>query len=140
MRQTHQLVPPPGAYAVGSVPAYGTIFQSSSRGAATYNSDPMFNPGWPGVKLTVDVSVHNSGTVTVKIQTKDNVSGQWIDLAGATTAALSGSNQTVTLTIYPGLAETANVDVSTVLPQQWRVVATVASAAVTFSVGGEYLG
>jgi hypothetical protein len=118
----------------------GIIFPSLSRAAATYNSNEYFNADARGLRIYVDITVNAGGTGTViaKIQTKDPVSGNWLDQAGAVTASLS-SVATTSLTIYPGVTETANVDVAESLGTQWRVSVTVGTQAVTFSIGGEYL-
>jgi hypothetical protein len=42
--------------------------------------------------------------------------------------------------VYPGVTETANQDIADPLGVLWRVSATTATAAVTFGIGGEYLG
>lgn len=116
----------------------GLIFESSQRTAATYNSDEFINHQAAGVTIFTDVTAA-TGTVTVKLQIKDPVSGAWIDLAGATSPAI-GSVQTDYFTVYPSIAETANETISDRLPLNWRVVATVATNPVTFSVSGVYLG
>ena len=110
------------------------IFESASRSAATHNSAAFTAQGFVGAKIFVDVSVHNGGTVTVKLQAMDQISGNWVDITGATTAALSGSNQTVVLNVHPALTASANVAVSQLMGNTCRAVATVATAAVTFSV------
>lgn len=115
------------------------ILESTSRAAGTHNSAAITAAGYTGARLFVDISVHNGGTVTPKLQTFDQISGNWVDIPGASFAALSGSNQTKQLTIYPGVAETANEAVSDVLGDTLRVSATVATAAVTFSVGIDLL-
>ena len=73
------------------------------------------------------------------MQVLDPVSGTWIDLAGAAFPAQTGTGAAM-LTIYPGIAETANVSVSDVLPRNWRVVATMSgTTSMTFSIGACYL-
>lgn len=127
------------ANAGASLQKDGIIFASASRTAAAYTSDEMHNPNCKGVRLYVDITdVGAAGTLTVKIQTKDPATGTWVDLAGAVTTALAAV-ATTTLLVYPGITETNNVDVSSHLGSAWRVVATVASNAVVFSIGGDYL-
>jgi hypothetical protein len=111
------------------------IFPSASRDVATHNSAAITATGYTGCRVFIDITVHNGGTVTPKVQTLDQVSGQWVDIPGAAFAALSGSNQTKQLTIRPGVAETVNESVSDVLGNTIRVVAPVSVAAVTFSMG-----
>ena len=117
----------------------GVVFSVASRAAAAYNSNAYFNPNRKGVRLYINLTVVNGGTLTVKIQNFDSASQTWVDVPLAVTSALAAVAVT-TLTIYPGNTETANQDVATSLGSLWRVVATTATAAVTFGIGGEYLG
>lgn len=116
----------------------GSIFASAARGAATYTSDEYANQDARGLQLYIDITNANGGSLVAKLQSKDPVSGNWVDIAGAVTASL-GSNATTVLTLYPGVTETANVDVANSLPAQWRVSVTVSTATMTFSIGGVYL-
>lgn len=116
----------------------GTIFTVASRVAAAYNSPELLNAKWKGVRLFINLTVVNGGTLTVKIQNFDPASQTWVDLPLAVTTALAAVAVT-TLTVYPGQTETANQDISDPLGGRWRVVATTAVAAVTFGIGGEYL-
>lgn len=126
----------------GSVPN-GTIFASASRADnAAYTSDEMHNLSAKGVRLYIKNGTIGSTTLTVKIQVRNPVDNSWIDLPGAVTAALTTDNDANTLTVYPGIAETANVSVSDHLGPSWRVVATLSDGdtdAVTFSIGADYL-
>jgi hypothetical protein len=117
----------------------GVVFPVLSRAALAYNSGAYFNPNRKGVRLYINLTVVNGGTLTVKVQTFDQASQTWVDFPLATTTALAAVAVT-TLTIYPGVEETANVDIHGSLGTTWRVVATTAVAAVTFGIGAEYLG
>lgn len=117
----------------------GVVFLVASRAAAAYNSGAYFNPNRKGVRIYINLTVVNGGTLTVKVQTFDQASQTWVDIPLAVTAALAAVAVT-TLTVYPGTTETANVDVEQPLGTTWRVVATTAAAAVTFGIGAEYLG
>lgn len=79
-------------------------------------------------------------TLDVKVQAKDPVSGAYVDLPGAAfvTKSVAGSD---TLTIYPGVAESAGRLESAVLPRTWRAVATIGgtSPSFTFSVAATYV-
>jgi hypothetical protein len=100
----------------------------------------MFNPDAKGVRL-FSVVANGSGTVTTKIQVRDPATDAWVDLAGATTAALNNTTGIIT-TVYPGLtgiADSAGVTINQHLGVEWRAVATVATATETFSVGAVYL-
>ena len=141
-------VPSPGNLGVADTTNYnGVIFASAERnqtddpaglGAGIYVSEEMHNTGARGVDLFVDTTSSTAGTLTVKIQKKDPASGNWYDMAGASSGSIADPAD-VLLTIYPGIAETANVSVSDHLGLVWRVHATVGTAAVTFSVGAVYL-
>lgn len=117
----------------------GVVFSVASRAAAAYNSGEYFNPNRVGVRIYINLTVVNGGTLTVKVQVFDPASQTWVDFPLATTTALAAVAVT-TLTVYPGVSETANVDVADPLGTRWRVVATTAVAAVTFGIGAEYLG
>lgn len=124
----------------------GIIFISAARAAATYTSDEIYNPGSKGARIYVDVTNANGGSLVIKIQTRDPNSDNWVDLTGATSSVATpwASNQTRTLTVYPGLTvaagnATTNTDTSNFVSVSWRVVVTVSTATMTFSVGGEYL-
>ena len=144
----NQLVPSPGNLGVADTAnVNGVIFESASRdqttdptgdGAGVYVSTAMDNINARGIDLFVDTTSSGSGTLTVKIQKQDPASRNWYDLPGATTGSINDPAD-VLLTIYPGIGETANVSVSDVIGHTWRVHATVATAAVTFSVGATYL-
>jgi hypothetical protein len=143
----NQPVPFPGAQTAGNSNLNGVIFASASRnetdnptgdGAGVYVSAEMQNMGARGVDLFVDTTSSATGTLTVKVQKKDPVTDNWYDITGATTVAINDPAD-VLLTIYPGIAETANLRISNHLGLTWRVHATVATAAVTFSIGAVYL-
>lgn len=110
------------------------VFGSSSRAADTYNSADQNLEDCRGTRIMLDVSaVAAGGTLDVKVQVKDRVSGNYVDLPNASFTQKVGTG-TDELTIYPGIAASANRAVSSVLSMTWRVVATVAVAAVTFSI------
>lgn len=130
----------PGGVSAGSTDQRdGIVFAVASRAAAAYNSGAYFNPNRLGIRLYINLTVVNGGTLTVKVQTFDPASQTWVDIPLATTAALAAVAVT-TLTLYPGLTETANVDVAVPTGVLFRVVATTATAAVTFGIGGEFIG
>lgn len=118
----------------------GVIFPSASRDAATYTSDPIQNHHAKGVRIFTSITDDGaSGTVTVTIQVKDPVTDTWVALAGAVTAALTDTAQPAILTVYPGIVATANVAVPQHIGSHWRLSVVVASNAVTFSIGADYL-
>lgn len=116
------------------------ILLSSATRSASVNSDDQVNDGYRGVVLFLSVTAESAtGTLDVKVQVKDFLSGSYIDLAGAAFAQAT-SVSTAMLTIFPGVAETNNVSVSDVLPRGWRIVATQGgSGTLTYSVTGCYI-
>lgn len=104
---------------------------------ASANSATLVNERHRGVVLHVDVdSVVGGGSVDCAVQTLDPTSATWVAISGASTGAKTAG--TYELVVYPGVTETANLDVSRPLPKKWRVVATVVTSA-TFSVAGSYV-
>jgi len=108
-----------------------TLLASAQYEATGATNSSEFNAPWAkGIKLFIDVSADTgSGTIVVKLQDKDPLSGNWVDIAGATTATLTGTG-TVTVTMYPGIAETANVSVSDILGDDFRIVWTMGGTSV----------
>jgi len=119
----------------------GVLFLSASRVQAAYTSDEMYNGAAKGVRIYTANDAAGGSTATVKIQVRAPNSDVWIDLAGATTAAL-GSTTGSLLTVYPGLtgiADAAGVTINQHLGPAWRVVMTIGVATGTSSVGADYL-
>ena len=111
------------------------LFASAARSEAAYNSDEQTNDGWRGVDIYVDITAE-SGTATLdfKLQAKDPIGGDWVDINGASIAQLSAVTTSPTrLTVYPGIAESSNVSVSDVLPRRWRGVLTVGGTSVSMT-------
>lgn len=138
--------PPPH----GAVYAYPVINQgvevlaSAARTDSTVTSVDQTNERWRGVRLILDITAKSgtNPTLDVKVQGKDPVSGNYYDIPGAAFAEQS-TVTTVELVIYPGVAETANVSVSDVLPEVWRVHATTGGTdtpTFTYSVGASLTG
>lgn len=136
----NQPVPSPFSSTASGGPN-GVIFVSASRVQAAYTSDEMFNAGAKGVRIYTANDAAGGSTATVKIQVRAPNSDVWIDLAGATTAAL-GSGTGFLLTVYPGLtgiADAAGVTINQHLGPIWRLVMTIGVATGTSSVGADYL-
>ncbi len=144
--------------AAGSSNLNGIIFASAERshltdnhglGAGIYVSDASQNPHAKGVDLFIYASSSGSGTFSVKVQKFDVASGLWADIPGAAISAATDPFPGVGyIQIYPGVTESTDTDsgtlesiyVSAHLGPTWRVHVTVATAAVTFSIGANYLG
>ena len=123
---------------------FPTLARTHTGGVASdgvYATDAINNPGARGVRI-FSVVADGSGTVVIKIQVQDPGSDLWVDLAGAATAALDNQTTGIIITVYPGLtgiADSTGVTINQHLGPVWRLVATVATAAETFSVGAHYL-
>lgn len=121
-----------------------TVFASAARTATTTNSSDQDNdPQQKGVRLFLDITAVSgtSPTLDVKLQVKDPVSAKYEDMAGAAFAQKTGTGQDI-ITIYPGIAETADESVSDILGSTWRIVATIGGTATptfTYSLSGDYL-
>lgn len=137
----------PGAAGNSALQHDGVVFVSASRAEDTaYTSDEMHNLCAKGVRLFIQIGTIGTTTLTVKIQVRNPASVTaalaWVDLPDAVTTALTADDTTTTLTVYPGIAETANISVSDHLGPSWRVVATLNNGdttPVTFAVGADYL-
>jgi hypothetical protein len=110
--------------------ANGATPFSGAAPAGTYVTPDLQNLSHRGIKLYINISaVSGTGpTLTVTIQGKDPVSGQYFTVL--VSVALATTGETV-LTVYPGLAATANVGANDVLPATWRVQALVAGTTPT---------
>lgn len=146
MADSHTNVPVPsaGTNTVSGTLTAGIVFPSLSRAAATYNSDELQNANRKGVRLFIDITnVGGAGTLIVKIQVKDPLTKNWADLTAATSVSFTATG-TRTLTVYPGITvvaggANASTEISNFVSEAWRVVATVGTNAVVFSVGADYL-
>ena len=85
-----------------------------------------------GIVVYIDVITAGGGDVTVTVQRKSPVSTDEYEDLGAS-AAVSAEGLT-TLTIYPGIGETANVSISDVIGAMFRINAAV-SGTITYSIG-----
>ena len=112
-----------------------TIFSSAARAEATYNSDELGNSGASGIRVYIDVT-GESGTATldVKLQQRDPISSDYIDITGAAIAQLSAvTTGPIMLTLHPELTASSNVIVKDLLPSLFRVVAVVGGSSVTMT-------
>ena len=116
-----------------------TVFSSAAR-TATANSTDQVNYDARGIKMHLDITASSGTTPTLDIKLQALINGVYIDIAGAvfTQKTTTGTDE---LTVYPGIAETANESVSDVIPRTWRAVATIAgsSPSFTFSLGVSYI-
>lgn len=113
-----------------------TLLASSARTITTPSPDQTNSSG-RGVIVVLDMSVVGTGSVTLSIQGKDSVSGNYYNLL---TGAAVTTNSTNVYIVYPGVTVAANASVSSVLPRTWRVnvVANNANSA-TYSVSASVI-
>lgn len=103
-----------------------------SNASAGVNSSDQTNTAGRGLKCLIDITAISgtSPTLTASIDYKDTASGTYTHLL--TSAALSAAGTTM-LTLYPGIAATANVAASDVLPRTWRVSDTISGTTPSVS-------
>lgn len=114
---------------------YITVFASAELDTDDESAD-ITNVSHRGVAVVVDITAE-SGThaLVVKIQGKCELSGKYYDILAS--ASLTSTGTTV-LRVYPGIAASANVAASDLLPRTWRVAldhTKTASSTMTLSVG-----
>lgn len=110
---------------------------------ATVNADFAFDTTkYRGIILIFDCSVRSgtNPTLDIKLQFKDPISGNFVDMTGAAFAQKTAAG-TDTLSIYPTIAETANRRVAGVLTPDLRLVNTIAGTnpSFTYSVAVVYV-
>jgi hypothetical protein len=108
----------------------------TAQGAGTVNGAAQTNVNGRGVILGINTTVDTAGAYAVNLQGFDAVSGTWYTIASSASIAATGF---ATLTLYPGIAATANVAVSSVLPRTWRVQAVVTTGPITATVGASVI-
>jgi hypothetical protein len=113
----------------------GVVLLASGAVTANSNSVLLTNYVARGVKVYIAPGNFGSGasTITVTIQGFDPVSASYFTILQS--ASLTASTFAV-LTVYPGIAVTANVSASDVLPRSWRV----SWQASSWGTGGSTLG
>ena len=109
---------------------------SYSLGAGAPNrSDVLYSAG-KYLDLTIDITNANGGTLTVTIVGWDPASGkQFTILASAGLVA----NATTVLKVGPALTAAANLVANDFIPFEWSVQVVVATATMTFSLGGQQM-
>lgn len=102
----------------------GTAIASASRASGTTtNSADIINYSKNQLSVTTNITSAGAGTVTVKVQQKDLISGLYVDIPGAITTALTGVG-TYIIQIAPALTPVANSLVSAVIPRTLRITQT----------------
>lgn len=115
---------------------------SGAVGAAGGNSVAFTNRDCRGVTVVVKNTAGSGTSPTITVKLQENVAGAgWIDVTGATTAAIAAVTPATTyFTLYPGVTVASNVGISRPLGKSWRVAWAIGGSATptgTFSVDAE---
>lgn len=98
----------------------------TAQAAGTINADLVVSTG-RGLKCTFNQASHTgTPSTTFSIFYKDGISNQYAAAAALTSGAITADNTPTSITIYPGLAVTANVSANDVVPRVVRVQVVVA--------------
>lgn len=113
-----------------------TVLASAARTADT-NSDTLVNPGFPGVRVRVNVTaITATPSVVATIQEYESIGGNWINILAS--AAITATGRTV-LIVHPGCVAVANRVVNEPMPRTWRVNMDHDDAdSITYSVDADY--
>lgn len=111
----------------------GVALPSAARTTTTSSAD-FVNLDSRGIVVVLDVTaITATPLLTLTIQGKDVASGKYYTLL---TGAVVGTVSTNTYVLFPGVTETANVDVAGPLPHTFRITVTHGDAdSATYSVG-----
>ncbi len=132
----------PAPPAASQIPVTIPVFTLAAR-TVTLNSGDLTNPiNARGVLLYLNVTAASGTTPTldVKVQHKDSLQAIYVDVPGGAFTQKTGAI-TDTLVVYPGIAVTANRQVSATIGAVWRIVATIGGTtpSFTFSVTADYI-
>lgn len=111
---------------------------ASGARAASGNTPDFTNISGAGAIVFVDITAVAGATpnMTVKLQSKDPVSGNYVDIPGAVTASLTAIG-TYMLAVRPGITVVANQAIAQPVPRTFRLVYTIGggTTSITFSLG-----
>lgn len=109
-----------------------SLLASGERTTTQVSSD-LVNYNARGIHIVLDMTTVGTGSVTLKIEGKDEVSGKYYTLLEGAAVI---TNTTNIYKIYPGATVAANLSASDVLPRTFRVTVTANNAnPATYSVG-----
>lgn len=102
---------------------FGTLVTLTAASAAAASA-VQTNAFYKGVEIGIDVTAitGTSPTLTVTLEGVDPVTGSTFTVLAS--AAISAAGYS-TLTVYPGIAVTANETANTVLPYKWQLSAAI---------------
>lgn len=116
--------------------ANAALITLTAQGTGTVNGADQVNTNGKGVVIGTNLTALTAGSLTINVQGKDIVSGQYYTIASSAAIAATGFNN---LVIYPGITPiTATNTVgsfSAILPRTWRVQAVVATGPATATIG-----
>lgn len=99
----------------------------------TQSSVDQRNENMRGLIVVLDVTVPGTGSVTITIQGKDQISGKYYTILAGSAVTTQSTN---VYKVYPGLTAAANSVASDIVPHQWRVLVTHNNAnAITYTLG-----
>lgn len=111
---------------------------STADGASNITGTTQKNGHYyKGLKVTINLSAITGTSVTFTLEGLDPISG--LSSGTLLASAAKTATGTFTLTIYPGLTETANVDSADVLPLWWRIKTTGTYTVCTWSAYAELI-
>jgi hypothetical protein len=120
--------------AVQLISTVGITLTAVTAGQA---SPDFVNPNARGVTVYLKTTAIGTGSITVTIQGKDTISGDYYTLLAGAAVITNTVNR---YTVYPGIPVVANVTASDVLPYTWRIsVASNNANPVTASIGASTL-
>ncbi len=93
---------------------YGSLSRTATPVAAQYND---LDHARIGGHFVIDVTAGSTLSITPSIQAFDTASQKWYDLLVGVAITATG---TTILRVYPGVAPTANVAASDIVPPIWR--------------------
>jgi hypothetical protein len=114
-----------------------TAYESRAR-TATPTSYSLYSRGARGLTVYISATaITSTPSVVVTIDGYDPVSATWFNLL---TSAAIATVSTKKMVVFPGIAEVANLSVSTIIPDTVRVVMTHGNAnSITYSVDLDWM-
>jgi|688.fasta_scaffold12513_19 hypothetical protein len=113
-----------------------TALASAAR-TSTLNSGDLINVDGRGIHVVLDVTTAGTGSITVTIQGKCEVSGKYYTLLAGAAVITAVTN---VYKVFPGATASANAVANDMLPRTYRILVTHNNAnSITYSVGASIL-
>ena len=105
----------------------------NAAAASTVRSGDFAGAEYRGVIVNINLTTVTTATVTITFEGKDPLSGTYYTVLASTGIVAAGFS---TLSVYPGIAVTANVSANAPLPASWDIKVGIVggSAAVTGTI------